>query len=701
MALIPEEDLDIVKRQTTDASKRGNVTTGGSSGVLGAISKNSGKSEPKPKADPLDPNSPQAQNLRAKVRSALGMLATGDLAADLIRLRLLREEKGVLTSEWAGVDKLLRNLNESKIGGKSILSSVLDKTTTDALLGSWFKAKQKGVFQNQRVSLGNTLEGLRAEAAEIEAKILGGVSGGQQSHLAARHTEIVGVFSTTGFDGPTQDFSELSSPAQGGGAPAAPAPATSTATARDSFPQSGSGTIPKQEPVPDAQPDPSPTTDPNPLSTLSPSGSPPAGGSPSPVGSGPSGGSGATGSSAAASGGVAGEGGAAVQVPGEYQLWQIDGQRVALAYKVPGEDMFLTYDFPDPATLQALFPAGVPGFDAVMSSTGINGVLLDANGVEVASFIGDGRGVVALNNTSEHPFANMEQTWALRAERNEAYSDPDFLAKLAETIIEGRTLTQDDLYEIDSIARNPDGSPRTDAEIARTLNIWTMSEGEYERGLSGIRETVRRQLAGSGVVLDENSEGIITYMAGQVFAGSWQAEDVALQANILSGASRETLDAGLQQAMEGVTLNTLPNQIDGLRAEAERWLGPAVAGNLADSYFRHWAQEILQDPNKQGAFTDSLRGQFATNFNNFTNNPNGNLTYEDIAPTYRGMVQKIWGEHADENDPFFVSLLQGNDMEAAAKALRKKGLDMGKSKITSDVLSSMGQAFGGQVARSL
>lgn len=701
---VSDEDRDIVQRQTSEASKRASKSVGatsGSSGIAGATARAVSSGDKKPKQE-TDTSSPQAENLRRRVNSALGLLATGNLATDLIRLRVLRETRDVLTGEWAEVDRLLRDLNESKVGGKSILSKILPDEVVDSLLGSWFKSKQKGPVRNQIGDVARDIADLRDEAKRLEGSIQQG--GASQGSIAADHTDILKTLTPLGESGGLSDFSSRAQRNTG----------SSTVAGRPGDPNADAFT--RNPPVTGGGADrtltgggadgaaegPSTPVDPTVVSTLPVAGSTAPGGGSTGGGGGAvagTGSSGAVGAGSSAQGGAGGDGaGPAVQVPGGYQLWQIDGQRIALAYQVPGEDVWLTYDFPDPATLQALFPSGVPAVDVELTSSGVNGVLIDSSGREVAAFVGDGRGVVALENTSTDPFADLERRWDQRAQRNKVYEDPEYLAKLTETILEGRQMTREDLYEVNSIARRPDGSVRDDEEIDRLLYVWTLSDDKYEQAIEQTRNAVRVTLAQAGVDVTDNLEGVIDYMAQRVFSAEWTSEYVTLQANVLSGASKAKLDGGLQQAMQGVDVNSNLNRQQELKREAQRYLGPAISGFLSEQFFSDWAKEIGANPEAKAKFTDSLKGMRLAHFSAYGDDPE--LTYDEIANPYRSLVFQTWGTQADETDPFFLSLLQGNDMEAAAKALRKKGLDIGNERVTNDTLSSMGKAFGSQVARS-
>lgn len=423
-----------------------------------------------------------------------------------------------------------------------------------------------------------------------------------------------------------------------------------------------------------------------------------AGGGGGTGGGGTVGGSGADTTGTEAAGAGAGE---AVQLPGDHTVYRVDGRDIWIGWEVPGADgAQIVYHVTSPELLSTLFPAGAPEFVEVTSDPSTQTWAADGTD-PFAVFVGDSRGVAAVTNLSKHPFEAAEELWELRAQRIPKLYTNDFLMLLAEQQLEQMT---PELFQ-ERVLALPALQGMSETEANRTLAIFAMTDTEYEAGIGQERERVRNMLQQFGITTDVQTEGIIEYIAQRTFGqqGAWATDGyLESQVQVLAGIVPETrvpLDDGLQQVRDGVDLQSLPLQISQLRDEATTWLGPLAASLIPENELRSFAQQLADDPNSRAQWEDRLEAQALGMFQSYGNNPG--IQYEDVVMPYRTLVQQTWGQQADEMDPFFLSLVQGNSIDDASRQLRRTGLDRGVERVTNTVLSELGRAAGNQVARTV
>jgi len=269
--------------------------------------------------------------------------------------------------------------------------------------------------------------------------------------------------------------------------------------------------------------------------------------------------------------------------------------------------------------------------------------------------------------------------------------DPEIMAVYAAAFLEG-------------------GEPSI-AELAQTEWWQTHSQAERDwmvfsnadpisagQTLDANRRAVRDLLIQSGV--ENPTESLIQYMADQVTTGFWTqallSDQVAAISDPFSGIP---IDNGLATYLQQnqISVDTTRDQEEVVRGLVNRWLGPHFASFWSDEAISRWAGEFRNDPDAETELLNILRGQRLTLFPAFTNE---NLTYEDIAAPARGIFFNVWGQQADETDPFFLKLLNLNDAESMQQILRQEGLSRGIRQVQNDALGSLVNAFGGSIVRA-
>lgn len=131
------------------------------------------------------------------------------------------------------------------------------------------------------------------------------------------------------------------------------------------------------------------------------------------------------------------------------------------------------------------------------------------------------------------------------------------------------------------------------------------------------------------------------------------------------------------------------------------WLGPLVGKHFLENptFIGQWASKLRETPDAQDELVEILRAQRLASFPKWTN---PNARYVDIAGSAKSMFLQIWGQEADETDPFFADIVQMTDLSEAAKKLRTVGLDRGVETVRNDAMSGLlGTSLGQQIIPDL
>jgi hypothetical protein len=124
-----------------------------------------------------------------------------------------------------------------------------------------------------------------------------------------------------------------------------------------------------------------------------------------------------------------------------------------------------------------------------------------------------------------------------------------------------------------------------------------------------------------------------------------------------------------------------------VRNMVNQWLGPLYGGHWSSDRLAHWAGKFRNDPNAREEFEDVLRKQRLALYPEYDN---PNLTYEDIAGPWRGLVESTWGEIPDETSSMFTKIVRMNDSDEASKLLRQVGIREGKGKVVQAFADQLG-----------
>jgi len=362
------------------------------------------------------------------------------------------------------------------------------------------------------------------------------------------------------------------------------------------------------------------------------------------------------------------------QVPVDGELWRV-GDQVFLVYFVPDSDppIPLAYTVTD-EELAELDPGSTQQIKTVSEAE------FRSLGTLVNGPVG------LLRDTTDNPWEEFFTDYEDALFIMPWLEDPEFLAIYSTAWLEGR---QPSL-----------------AEFAQTELWQTTSQGERDwivfvnsdpvsagQVIDQNRRTVRDMMIQQGIE-DPNGE-LINFLSDKVTTGLWTQAFLQDQVTGLSDPfSGIPLNQEVQDFVSSanLTVDTTRQGEDQVTGLVSQWLGPHFASFWSSDSIARWAGELRNDPDALTELTEILKGQRMSLFPNFTN---PNLTYEDIVAPMRGTFFNVWGQAADETDPFFLKLVNMNDLEGAERTLRTEGLSRGIRRVQNDALGSLVDAFGG------
>lgn len=365
------------------------------------------------------------------------------------------------------------------------------------------------------------------------------------------------------------------------------------------------------------------------------------------------------------------------QVPPGAEVWEVEGRHFLVWY-VP---------FTDPPVPLAWFVSSSEERQAL----GIDTKKIDRKFKSWDQFYatgvlrhGDTRELV---NTRVHPWDLLKQHYEQEVAIKPYLADPEILALWAAAMMEGREITEGELKTTEWW--------RTHSQAEREWLLLNASDpATADRLIRDNRLRVADLLRSSGVA--DASEALINLIADNWTQGKWTEVYALQQIRLLADPYAEgELDPELRGRAEG--LDRTREREDEVQQMIQRWLGPAYAANWSDQQIAEWAGRLRNDPDAKQELEDVLRKHRMALFPEYDN---PNLTYEDIAAPWRGVVQQIWGQTADETDPLFMRIVRTNDLATAEQILRTEGLRRGVGTVVNDVMAAAVSALGGGVQES-
>lgn len=124
------------------------------------------------------------------------------------------------------------------------------------------------------------------------------------------------------------------------------------------------------------------------------------------------------------------------------------------------------------------------------------------------------------------------------------------------------------------------------------------------------------------------------------------------------------------------------------------WLGPVFSAGWDQDKIGRWAHRIRDAEGARDQLIEELKRERQAVLPDYE----PDLTYDQIAQPWRGVVQSVWGQLIDERDPLFTRLIKNNDQGVNEALLRSEGLKRNIGQVERDAVQSFSQAFGGQIS---
>ena len=370
------------------------------------------------------------------------------------------------------------------------------------------------------------------------------------------------------------------------------------------------------------------------------------------------------------------------QLAGKPQVWRVAG-RLYVAYNIPGTGTPLVWE----ASEQELRDK-YGGVDAPMPP--IDRELSEAEFQGMAPWLGGRLSEIRL--TADDPWSQFYADFRESAELRPWMNDPDMLATIATSYLEGREPTMDEL------SQTKWWQSHTAAERKWMETSVTAGGDELRRQAEDSYRQTRSMLTEAGAA--NVPEHVVRWMSGQFLTGRWGEQYFQEQIKKLAdpyapGKLNPGITERLQKADQDQNNRTRKGE-DEVRALYAQWLGPTM-GSVDQGTIERWSGKIRNDPDAMFELQQHLRVQRRALFPGYENE---NLSYEDIVSPFRNLATNVWGRPVTD-EAMLVDLVNTGDFSEAQKRLRKAGLDQGVQKVVNDALSELGStAMGDRVARS-
>lgn len=292
-----------------------------------------------------------------------------------------------------------------------------------------------------------------------------------------------------------------------------------------------------------------------------------------------------------------------------------------------------------------------------------------------------------LVNTTEDPIDQIISNYETEVRVKPWLADPEILALWTGSALEGRSISDAELFGTEWWRTHTEGE-------RQWLAFYASDPATAEQFIQDNRARVAELFRTGGV--DNAPQDLINTVADQWTAGKWSEIYATNQIRMLADPMLTgSLDPLLSNFRDGLDSTRAGEET--VRALLDQWLGPAYSRSWDESAIQRWASIFRENPDAKLELEDQLRKHRLALFPEYTD---PNLTYEDIAGPWRGVFRQVWGSVPDETDSLFLKIVRMNDMGAAEQMLRKEGLTRGNSLVTQDLMGDLVGAFGSGIVRS-
>jgi hypothetical protein len=305
-----------------------------------------------------------------------------------------------------------------------------------------------------------------------------------------------------------------------------------------------------------------------------------------------------------------------------------------------------------------------------------------------------------LANLSEHPFDAFAANFETEARVRPWLRDPEILVVLTRSLLEGREPTDAEWAATDWWQKH---NATERAWLLESNKDPATTKQKLEDGRMRVREVLLK------VGVDGASDALISTLADKMTTGAWSEQYVNSQISKLADPTAAgRLDADLAPALQGAKLNTLVDNTSKVDQLIRTWVGPAIGQGITKEQRQAWAGRLRNNPQAEEEIVAELRRKRLVVMPEYQDE---NLSYEDIASTWRGVVQAAWGQVVDETDPFFQQIVrlggsagtseQPGGLAGVQQMLRTEGRKRGIGQVVNESLATLGAAFGGTQRRAV
>jgi hypothetical protein len=338
------------------------------------------------------------------------------------------------------------------------------------------------------------------------------------------------------------------------------------------------------------------------------------------------------------------------------------------------------YHIPDEATFEA-----ITGFKA--TDTGSADRIVTSSEITKSGSILMGT-TDDLPEADGNPWVGFKDKMARAATVQPWLLDPEVYALVGAAYVQNRELQDWELQATDWWQSRNDRErewARISLADPKTADSW----------LSDARTRVQSMFETIGAA--GNSAELIDFMATKYTTGQWTQDYLARQVEAVTSGWYD-VDTGLSNFLSssGSTAVGTVDRTQDVIAQFTRWLGPAYPPT--QSQVNEWATKLRNSASADEELVNYLQSQRMALFPEYAN---PNLTYEDIASPWRGVVNSVWGETPDEMSSTFQDIIRMNNLTEAQRLLRRTGIENGNEKVMEDALTGLSRTTGGSVRRAM
>lgn len=431
-------------------------------------------------------------------------------------------------------------------------------------------------------------------------------------------------------------------------------------------------------------------------------------------------------------------------IPDGGKVWQV-GNDYYVVYEVPKSNppVLLSYKFRDKEEARSVTRGAGIAVDRTLSE----------NEFRKTGAIKSGPADL-ITNQSEHPWDRFRQDFNREVRFKPWLKDPDFMALIAQSILEGRSpslseVQSTDWYQEHSAAERQQlelyygdrqtwnanravaerkardalaaagydgpGQGRLENYLAREVMFGRLPETELGDAVEQLTNPLAADAARTAG-FDRPDKGKAVRINGEIYWRTGKGDyrlNAAEEAMFGAGAVEKNRVRGndgkgiggfggfvRSQDDDGADYRGRVDNFGVVEDTVLEYIGPLLAKQWGQKRIAQWAQRMDTNENPTDVLAE-LKEKLLRIKNNHYRNSDPQSSYEEIATGTRALFSQQWGRDVDETDPIFQRVLQKNDLAEGAAVLRREGINRNVKAVVDSGLSDMMNAWGDEVAESM